>query len=159
MQKQGKDFFIQCFVHVLCVEILLMSFKFLEEVFGVDTDNKINSAQIARVMWYLLSWLLTLNAPSYFVVKNKKQIYLFILQQCTGADNFDVATLTVKTSRSGCNFWAQIILGCPFANTWVCHRVNVMALLPVSLCPFVHYNQILLHCCIQDQKSFSIQNR
>lgn len=50
MQKQGKDFFIPCFVHVLCVEILLMSFKFLEEVFGVDTDNKINSAQTARVM-------------------------------------------------------------------------------------------------------------
>lgn len=50
MQKQGKDFFIPCFVHALCVEILLMSFKFLEEVVGVDTDNKVNNAQTARVM-------------------------------------------------------------------------------------------------------------
>lgn len=50
MQKQGKDFFIPCFVHVLCVEILLMSFKFLEELFEVDTDNKSNRAQTVGVM-------------------------------------------------------------------------------------------------------------
>lgn len=47
-RNKERIFPFVCFVHVLCIKMLLMSFKFLQEVFGADTDSKVNSAQTAR---------------------------------------------------------------------------------------------------------------